>query len=392
MKIKKDKEIVLITNYFPPEKGAASNRIYSLVKGLSENNYKVKVICPLPNYPKGSIFPEFKRKIYSKKEEEYATIFRLWLWPSNSSNKFIRLLSMLSFSLSLSLFFILKKTPKKVIIQYSPVFVGFTGVFWSSFFRKKIILNVSDLWPLAGLEMGLLQKGTYYSLLQKMERFCYKKSHLILGQSQEILNHIKKEGFKKELFLYRNIPDFKPPLLQEKPFNNDSIRIVYAGLLGMAQGLYNICSQINLPNHIQLHIYGNGPEAEKINMLKKKNIFYHGELERKVLNKKLEDFHLAFIPLNKRIYGSVPSKIFEQSRIGLPLLYFAGGEGEDIVEKHKLGWTIPVDDLKGLQDFFNTLSSQTLEEFNKKEVQLNAINGFDFSEQFRLLIRELEKI
>ena len=153
-----NKEILIITNYYPPEKGAASNRIFLLVKGLSDNDYKVQVVCPFPNYPHGKIFPGFQKKLFSKTEEKHRTVNRLWLWPSNSSNKFIRLLSMLSFSFSLALFLIFKKTPKKVFIQYSPVFVGFTAVFWASLFRKKIILNVSDLWPLAGLEMGLIIK------------------------------------------------------------------------------------------------------------------------------------------------------------------------------------------------------------------------------------------
>ncbi|MBV1922835.1 MAG: glycosyltransferase family 4 protein [Flavobacteriaceae bacterium] len=391
MKIKKDKEIVIITNYFPPEKGAASNRIFSLVKGLSENDYNVKVICPLPNYPKGSIFPEFKRIVYSKKKEEYGTVFRLWLWPSNSSNKFIRLLSMLSFSFSLTLFFLFKKTPKKIFIQYSPVFVGFTSVFWASLFRKKIILNVSDLWPLAGLEMGLLKKGTYYSLLQKMERYCYMKSHIILGQSQEILNFIKKEGVVKELVLYQNFPDFKAPEIESK-ITESTIKIVYAGLLGVAQGLYSICEKLNLPDHIQLHIYGNGPEAESIKSLQKTNVFYHGEIDREILNKKLEEYQIAFIPLRNRIYGSVPSKIFEQSRMGIPLLYFAGGEGEMLVRNYKLGWTIPVNNRDALQDFINQLTIEKLNEHPKKEVQQNAMNAFNFKNQFSNLINEIEKI
>lgn len=390
MKTLKDKEILIVTNYFPPEKGAASNRIFSLAKALSNSNYNVSIVCPLPNYPKGNIFTEFKGKLFSKKEEEFSSTYRLWLWPSNSSNKFIRLLSMLSFSFSLSLFFIFKKNPKKIIIQYSPVFVGFTSVFWSFLFKKKVVLNVSDLWPLAGLEMGLLKKGMYFSLLSKMETFCYRKSHLILGQSQEILDYIKKQGIKKPLFLYRNIPDFKPPLVKNEP-KIQEIKIVYAGLLGIAQGLYSICKNLKLPDHIQLHIYGNGPEAESINTLQKSNVFYHGEIDRELLNEKIEEFQIAFIPLKNRIYGSVPSKIFEQSCLGIPLLYYAGGEGELLVRNFKLGWTLPVNDSEALQSFIDQLTQEKLNEHPKIEVQKNAVNAFNFKNQFEKLISEIEK-
>src|SRR5690606_25183028 len=133
-----------------------------------------KVVCPLANYPMGKIFPEYRGKLYASEKYNFGKVARLWVWPSNSANKFVRLLSMISFSFSLVLFFLFSKTPRKIFIQYSPVFVGFTGVCLGRLFSKKIILNVSDLWPLAGLEMGILKKGWYYSLLLKMERFCYR--------------------------------------------------------------------------------------------------------------------------------------------------------------------------------------------------------------------------
>src|SRR5690554_8117861 len=93
---------------------------------------------------------------------------------------------MLSFSMSLIIFFIFNKTPKKVFIQYSPVFIGFTAVVLGRLFSKKIILNVSDLWPLAGLEMGILKEGFYYNLMLKMERYCYRNSSIIDRKSTRL--------------------------------------------------------------------------------------------------------------------------------------------------------------------------------------------------------------
>lgn len=384
----KDKEILIVTNYFPPEKGAASNRLFSLVKGLSENEYKVKVVCPFPNYPQGKIFDGYKGKLFSKTQESFGSINRLWIWPSNSSNKFLRLLSMLSFSFSLSLFFIFQKIPQKVLIQYSPVFVGFTGVLWSKIFRKKIILNVSDLWPLAGLEMGLLSKGFYYSLLCKMELFCYRNSNLILGQSKEILTHIDKKEVSSALLLYRNFPDFKPQKPIDKPIDKE-LKIVYAGLTGVAQGLYKICSSIKLPKHISIHIYGTGSDADQLKSLTKENVFYHGEIKREELHKKIQEYHIGFVPLTNRIYGSVPSKIFELSRLGIPILYVAGGEGENIVLENQLGWVVPVNDLDKLQDFIDTLTEEKMTMFSRQQVQKNAINQFDFTAQLHQLIEKL---
>ncbi|MDN3723115.1 glycosyltransferase family 4 protein [Aequorivita sp. SDUM287046] len=385
------KEILIISNYFPPEKGAAANRISSLAEAMGAAGFNVTVVCPLPNYPTGQVFREYRGKLSAVESASFGKIKRLWIWPSNSANKFVRLLAMVSFSFSLILYFLFAKTPKKVVIQYSPVFVGFTAVWIGRVLSKKIILNVSDLWPLAGLEMGLLQEGTYYNLLQKMEKFCYRNADLILGQSEEILQHISNIENEKALFLYRNIPDFEVYSLGERsPFAE--IKIVYAGLLGMAQGLLGICQRLSFPKSVSLHIYGAGPEAEKFKVFQKNNIFFYGEFERERLHIELQKYDIAFVPLVKRIYGSVPSKIFEYSRLGIPILYFAGGEGGEIVKTESLGWVIPVNDFEALQDFINNISELELTRFPKATVSQNSMHTFNFKKQFAALITSIENV
>ena len=53
-------ELLIITNYYPPEKGAAANRMEQLALKLKQNNYSVSVVCPLGNYPEGKLFTAYK--------------------------------------------------------------------------------------------------------------------------------------------------------------------------------------------------------------------------------------------------------------------------------------------------------------------------------------------
>jgi len=386
-------EIIIISNYFPPESGAAPNRIHTLATLLTKNNYEVTVICPLPNYPFGKIFEAHKGKRYNKAIENNLTVYRLWLFASNSKNKFIRLFSMLSFAIHLFLFLLFKKTPKKVIIQCSPLFVGFFSILISKIKRKNIILNVSDLWPLAGLEMGLLNKGFYYSVLKKIELFNYRNADLLLGQSQEILNHFKDKVPNKSSFLYRNYPNFEVKQLQESP-PHKTLKIVYAGLLGIAQGVLNICKKLDLPDHVELHIYGNGPEANQlIEYIKdKKNMIYHGSVERAVLHEKLRTYDVTLIPLINRIYGSVPSKIFEYARLGLPILYFSEGEGNDLVKKYKLGLTINSLDYNTLNNVINDLSNNKIVLPKKSSIIKTAAIEFNLEKQFTHFVSKIESL
>ena len=93
------KELMIITSYYPPEIGAASNRIFHLAEGLKKD-FKVCVVTPLPNYPTGTIFEDYRGKFKETVQENKIKIHRLWLFATNSKNKLQRLIAMLSYSFS----------------------------------------------------------------------------------------------------------------------------------------------------------------------------------------------------------------------------------------------------------------------------------------------------
>ena len=381
------KKLMIITSYFPPEIGAASNRIFHLAEGL-KNDYNVSVVTPLPNYPTGNIFKDYKGKFSLKSEENGITINRLWIYASVSKNKFLRLFAMLSYSFSLIWFFIWHKIPDKVIVQSPPLLVSFTCMFFLRSKKRKLILNVSDLWPSAGLELGALKEGFAYNTLKRLEAFNYKKADLILGQSNEILSHIKTISTKPELFLYRNFPEIEFPKLVANTLPEGKIKMVYAGLLGVAQGIYKLCKELDY-NGIELHIYGSGAEEEAIkNLIDSKKdlpLYFHGRVTRDELHRVLLDYDITIIPLLNRIYGSVPSKIFEYAKLGLPMLYFGGGEGEAVIKDNKLGWVAKESDYTDLNMVLSTIKPEDLNLALKTTIQDTARVEFDFKKQLEVL-------
>ena len=44
-------KVLIITQYFPPEIGAAASRWGDYSRILSKNNHDVTVLCEVPNYP-----------------------------------------------------------------------------------------------------------------------------------------------------------------------------------------------------------------------------------------------------------------------------------------------------------------------------------------------------
>lgn len=383
-------DILIISNYYPPETGAASNRIATLALGLKEKGWNVSVLCPFPNYPDGKIFKGYRGKIKKISVENGITVYRTWVYPSNSKSKIVRLISMLSFSFSLSVFLLFSATPKKVIIQSPPLFVAFFSILMSRIKGKKIILNVSDLWPLAGKELGVMGDSFSYRVLEKIEHFNYRSSDLILGQSKEICTHVSEKTVTKTV-LYRNYPKFHP--MENNPVDtSEKIHIVYAGLLGVAQGIVTLCKNIRLPENVVLDIYGNGAEKTELQQFLQENpnnnIIYHGEVTRQELHTILTaKADYALIPLINRIYGSVPSKIFEMANLGLPMLYMGGGEGGDIVTELGLGKVIEPADFNSLTLQVQSLSKSTLSV--KNSIQEIAKNHFSFDLQLENSNREI---
>lgn len=390
------KEILIISNYYPPEKGAAANRIEQLALKLFQNDYQVSVLCPLGNYPKGELFPEYKGKFSVTENRDYITVKRLWIYPSVSKNLIVRILSVLSFSTSLFLYLIFKKTPQKVIVQSPPLLLSFLSVFVLSLKKKKIILNVSDLWPLAAIELKALNENSFsHKISLFFERFIYKKATLILGQSEEIITHIHSVFLDKQCFLYRNFPEHETALIEIKTTENQNIKIFYAGLLGIAQGVLELCEKIKLDGlSIEFHIFGDGSEKNQIETFIskrfEKNIFFHGMLDRKELHEKLKSFDVALVPLKARIYGSVPSKIFEYGSLGFPVLYFGGGEGENIVAENNLGWVAKVSNYDDLNEKLVEISKLKKTDFDqlKKTVFSTSVEKFNLNRQIKELIEK----
>ena len=389
-------KILVISNYYPPEKGAAANRIEQLALKLHQNNYKVTVLCPLGNYPKGELFPEYKGKFWVTEKLQNITVKRLWIYPSVSKNIFKRTLSVLSFAFMLFLYLLCIKTPNKVVVQSPPLLLSFVSVLILSLMRKKIILNVSDLWPLAAIELKALKSESFsHQVSLFFERFIYKNATLIFGQSNEIIAHIHSIFPEKECHLYRNFPDHQVRKMDLIANVTEPIKLFYAGLLGVAQGVFDLCQKIDLQNlNIELHIFGDGAEKTQIEELIRNNpekkIFFHGMLERNMLHEKLKTFDIAIIPLKTRIYGSVPSKIFEYSALGFPVLYFGGGEGETIVTENKLGWIAPVGKFESLNSSLIEISKTGKSEIQemKQEVFDTAGNHFNLDFQIKDLIHK----
>lgn len=374
--------IAIITQYFKPEIGAPQNRLYELAAGLKKNGWSVSVITAMPNYPTGKIQKPYRLKFFLKEYIDELEIRRYWIFASNSKKAIPRILNMLSFSISalFSSFFLSRFKADYLLIESPPILLGLTGYILCKLTRTKMIFNVSDIWPLSAKELGAVSEGFLYKRLEWLERFLYRKAFLCTGQSKEITDHISSHGSSR-VYLFRNGVNPERFAKISIPGNYNRIKIVYAGLLGIAQGILEICRNVNFSSlGVQFHIYGTGNEKEQIENFLNENpgrgIFYHGTVTSSEIPEVLSSYSATLIPLKKRIYGAVPSKIYESMAAGLPIIFSGDGEGRIIIEKYDLGWTFAPGDYDSLKTIINKLCSDKKALENKSKNCIFAASAY----------------
>ena len=393
-------KITVISIFFPPETGAGPNRIFNMCQSLQKRGADIEVITALPNYPNGRIFKPYKGKLFVKETIGNIPTQRYWLYATVSKKPMQRILNMLSFSVALifALPSLWRRSPDIIIVNNVPLLAGFSGVLLGRLTKATIVSNISDIWPLTALELGAIKKGKVYSFLEKLEYFIYKKSNVCLTQSKETIQHIQKKVPHKQTFLYRNLSQKSVFLHQKMIYEIGKLKVVYAGLLGLAQGIYGICEQINFKDlGIEFHIYGAGNEFESIQQYITENldcnIFLHNMIPKEQVPKMLSNFHATLIPLVTSIYGAMPSKVFMATASGLPIFFSGGGEGAAIVNKYELGWVNQPKNYAALKQNlvgFSKMGEQAYQMQRAKIINI-ACSEFDFEIQHDTLFTILKE-
>ena len=85
--------ILLLTQYYPPEFGAASVRLGRLARLLAADSHDVIVLTSMPNYPTGIIPPEYRGRIFCRETQDGVRVQRVWVYATPSKGTKARLLN-----------------------------------------------------------------------------------------------------------------------------------------------------------------------------------------------------------------------------------------------------------------------------------------------------------
>ena len=181
-----------------------------------------------------------------------------------------------------------------------------------------------------------------------MEFFLYRNATRLIAQSEETFNYLSSKS-ESPVTLYRNLT---PPLKTTTKIKSGKVKIIYAGLLGMAQDVKTLCTEIDWEAiNTELHVYGDGNQKEFISNLNTPGVFYHSPIPKTQVQELMGQFDFSLVPLKTYIFGAFPSKITAAVASCIPVLFVGQGEGATVVETLQIGKAFDFDELKALSNY-----------------------------------------
>ena len=356
--------VLLITQYFPPEIGAAATRWGDYVQILIKKGHRVTVLCEMPNYPLGTYFPGYKRQwVKQEKVSPNLTIIRSFAWANNRNSAIKKLGHYLVFMFSGLLTAFRLKNYHVLIVSSPPLFVGVIGAIISKIKSIYFFLDIRDLWPESVMALGEVRSKWVFNMGKKLESFIYKSTNgyilTVPGFKKHFTNHYPEQLNKPMINLINGVSNTffdlakKYDRIPEKRF-----AVLYSGNMGLAQGLESVIKAADILQKypIDFKFVGSGVKQKalktKADKLGLKNVVFLPVQKKEELIKLIKKASVCLVPLknNPLFKNAIPSKMFEYMACGRPVIVSISGEVTEIIKKAKSGLISSPEDANSITD------------------------------------------
>lgn len=405
--------LLILTQYFPPEVGAPQNRLFELALRLQKLNVDITVLTAMPNYPQMKIYEGYENKKYYYEEISGIPVHRASIYIPKKKSIIQRLLNYFSFVYNAA------RVGKKklnnfdfILCESPPLFLGWAAMFLARRKKAKLIFNVSDLWPESAEKLGVVTNKFLLKLAYNLEAKLYRKSVLVTGQTQGICKDINSRFPSVKTYWLPNGVDleyYKPSSenlnkwREKYGFYTSDIVFLYAGIIGLAQGLEVIlhaAEKLRENNKIKFVLLGSGPEKPRLEKLKfdlkLENVYFFDAVTKAEMPEIIAASDASIIPLKKMdlFLGAIPSKIFENLSMEKPIILGVDGEARDLfIKKGNCGLYFEPENHSELAQCCLTLASnnmlrKSLGENGRNFVKEN-FNRNNIAENFRMQLDKL---
>jgi colanic acid biosynthesis glycosyl transferase WcaI len=363
----------MLTQYYPPEIGAAAVRLSRLARGLAADGHAVTVLTGMPNYPTGIIEAPYRGKLFYRETLDGVDVARVWVYATPGKSNRARLLNQISFMALAALRGTALPRPDVILVESHPLFACIAGGWLKRVKRAPIVLNVSDPWPESAVATGALRAGSFMvRMAERVERWAYRDAAHVVGMTRGFSEGIVRVLQKPErVTTIRNGVDlarFRPNRTAER----DAVRARYglAGCfvvahIGNMSLTYDfdviLAAAAQLPA-IKFFFVGGGSQAgyveEQVRGLE--NVVLAGIFPHEQMPEAWAAADVCLISMGDHSLAdsTLPAKLYEAFATGTPVVAGIRGEGAALIKEANAGLVIPVGDSAALVDALRVLAEQ----------------------------------
>lgn len=343
--------ILFISPYYPPEKGAAAVCVSENTKRLVKLGHHVTVLTTVPNYPTGIVPPEYRGHLLQREVIDGVDVVRAWSYTSANKGFLRRILAQLSFGCLAPL--IGNKAvgqPDIILVQSPPLLDAVAVRMMARLKRRPFIFMTSDLWPEAPVQLGMLHNPILISLAEWLARSTYKRAVRVWAVTEGMRVQLLELGLAPEdVFLLPNgvdterfVPLPKAEARKRLGWAAEPFTVLYAGTHGLTHGLLTVLDAAErLREHPEIRIVLAGDGADKERLVRTawqrglSNVTFLDPLPHALLPVLLCAADVCLVHMRKMPVFDMnrPIKMLEAMSCARPILLGINGEARRIAEQ-----------------------------------------------------------
>ena len=344
-------------NYAPEFTGIAPHNV-ALCEFLHARGHAVEMVTTFSYYPTWRKLPADRGKLYRTDVINGVPVHRCWHFVPPRVSALKRILHEATFIFTSTLR-ILSLGRADVYVSVSPpLLLGAASWFVGKITRAPFVFHVQDMQPDAAVGLGMLREGWFIKALYALEAFAYRKAARISGITRGMLVKFRRKGVPEEKLIYfpnaisltsdATLPE-RGAFRRQNNLPLDQFLAVYAGNLGVKQGLDQLIEAAALVRNGKVHILicGDGAQrdllAEQIRTRQLPNISMLPLQEGANYTALLHEADLCFITQQSGSGNSFfPSKLLGLLAQSKPVITVADPESElaEAVSEGKFGRNI----------------------------------------------------
>jgi colanic acid biosynthesis glycosyl transferase WcaI len=252
--------------------------------------------------------------------------------------------------------------PDVILAPSPPLTIGLSAWMLGLTRRAPFIYNVQEIYPDVAVSLGVLKGRRLVRAMEGLEAFVYARSRVIAVISEWFRRRLLEKGVPPEKL--RVIPNFvDTDFMQPGPRNNsfsaarnldDRFVVLYAGNIGLTQGLETILAAAQLLTHLpdlQFVIIGDGARRgwleDQLEQERLTNVTLLPYQPRSLVPQIYASSDICLVPLKRgTAQETFPSKIYTIMAAGRPVIASADADSELawVVTEADCGWAVPPDD------------------------------------------------